>query len=118
MIVLLPETFAPTPNRRPPGLVDQVESPQADAGCNEPETLGHRQGSREPLYIFTAAPTGRSTRTLVTPGRPRTHRPAPVQKKLGYPIADAIQGQGWEQPPGRGEGSGMSWLRHHDRYGT
>jgi hypothetical protein len=41
-----------------------------------------------------------------------------VQKKLGYLIADAIQGQGWEQPPGRGEGSGMSWLRRHDRYGT
>jgi predicted dithiol-disulfide oxidoreductase (DUF899 family) len=26
--------------------------------------------------------------------------------------------EGWEQPPGRGDGPPMSWLRHHDRYGA
>jgi predicted dithiol-disulfide oxidoreductase (DUF899 family) len=24
----------------------------------------------------------------------------------------------WEQPPGRSDGPALSWLRHHDRYGT
>jgi predicted dithiol-disulfide oxidoreductase (DUF899 family) len=26
--------------------------------------------------------------------------------------------EGWEQPPGRSDGPLMSWLHHHDRYGT